>query len=142
MRLGEIRQQARLERIAAGDERSFLLAATPAENRSEVAARYDHRTERSTLTVESFSEAARAVLVGARRTQAMIDGYESGEIRIRRETLMARVSCGLLPAHVEAVIKDNLDRMPPITDAEILGLSQGMLANRLDYLRRRYGATE
>lgn len=45
MRPRERREQERNAAIAAGDLRAALLANTPPSERSEVAAKYDHREE-------------------------------------------------------------------------------------------------
>jgi len=90
------------------------------------------------MRMQDFLDTARQALYNERRAEAMIRGHETGVLPYRLDYLLARVSRGMLPAHVEVKIAA-LRR--PITDADITVEAHRQMETRRDYIRRRYGLT-
>lgn len=136
MRPRERREMERAEKIAQGDKRTMLLTKTPPEQRSEIAARYDHEREAEKMSIEDFIDEARMALIYQRRAEAMINGYNNGTINLRLDQLLARVNKGILPGHIESAISATLK---PISDEDVMREAERLMGERRGYLRARYG---
>jgi len=144
MRPRDRRQMEQQAKIEAGDPRAMLLATTPPGERSEAAARYDHRLEADTHTVGDYLEMAINNLRRQRRGEAMIRGHESGAINVRLGHLLARIDRGFLPAHIETTITvltepiGNTQSPFDMNDPVFIEASR-LYGERCEYLKKRYG---
>jgi len=119
---------------SATKQRAALLAATPPEFRSEVAARFDAECEIERLQTAPPAdyELERAVWdLNVAATADFIErcGYRSAQI-------YARLNGGVLPDH----LREDLDRVQrqPHTEEDLAAAVRVRRAERIAYLRARY----
>lgn len=134
----EIRQQRNTTQCAAGDPRALLLAATPPQQRSEVAARYDHAIEATEL------ETAHAP------TQEELDRFGVQLWRAAVSVTLAESSSwrGIVERYMEGLrVSEGMGRdiisaeasTPYPTAQEIREAWDRSRALRREYLSQRYG---
>ena len=138
MRPSERRKIESREKIATGDQRAILLAATPAGERSEVAARYDHAIEAAELdrAHEPGAEELEWQRMSLWRSAVAVELAERGGYRdiVMRYMSGHMVSVGMARAIAQA---ETATPFPP--DAEVLAAWQQGRRLRRIYIHQRYG---
>jgi len=122
-------------------ERIQLLASTPPNERSEVAARYDHQIEANNMSIDKYKQYAKDQLGNyqTKRASAMIQGSEDGRITVDLGHMLARLNRGVLPDHVETTISQIMRELPEPTDDEIEREAHRLYQRDEHYLAARYG---
>ncbi len=118
-------------------QRDDLLAATPADQRSEVAARFDHQIEADWLaTAEPTDEERHEAMINL-NSEATCEFVEN--CGYRSDQVYARLHGGMLPAH----LLEQLTRVQtqPHPEDAIVAEVHKLRARQLSYLRARYGVT-
>jgi len=138
MRPRERRELERQAKCAAGDPRALLLAATPPDQRSEVAARYDHQSEAAELDTPREPTTAeldqfRIDLWRANVAVALVETTVYRDI-VSRYMAGQRTSAGMDREIAQA---EAGTEMPG--DAECRAEWQRSRKWRRDYIRARYG---
>ena len=138
MRPRERREMEQAVKIAAGDRRAALLANTPPSERSEVAARYDHREEIVDLQSgrEPTADELSALQMSLWRATVAVALAERGGYRdiVPRYMGGLRVSAGMART-IEQVEAET----PTPDDADVRAAWSEGRRDRRQYLRSRYG---
>jgi|SRR2546426_2356949 len=116
-------------------ERATMLAATPADQRSETAARFDHQAEADWLASAEPTEWERHEALLDLNAGAVCDFVEN--CGYRAEQIYARLHSGMLPGHLRASL--NFIQGQPQPQEAVTEAVSKRRANRLRYLRLRYG---
>ena len=138
MRPRDRREMERTAKIAAGDRRAMLLANTPPAERSEVAAKYDHREE--ILDLESEREPTpdelSALQISLWRAQVAVALATRGGYRdiVPRYMGGLRVSAGMA-----RTIEQTEAETPMPDDADVRAAWSEGRRDRRQYIRSRYG---
>lgn len=131
----EMTQQAKID---AGDQRAILLASTPSSERSEVAARYDHREEVINLESgrEPTADELRELQISLWRAQVAVTLGERGGYRdiVPRYMGGHMVSAGMARA-IEQVEAET----PMPNEADVRTAWSEGRRDRRQYIRSRYG---
>ena len=139
MRPRDRRQMEQQTKIEAGDPRATLLAATPAGERSEAAARYDHALEAAELdnktTQPNADELTRIGMKLWRFNVAVKLSDDSGY----RGIVMRYMGGHLVSAGMARAIGQAEAATPFPSDAEILAAWHEGRRLRREYIRQRYG---
>src|SRR3990167_2450146 len=137
MRPRERREIELRAKCDAGDPRALLLSATPAVERSEVAARYDHAIEAANLDSkhEPTADEIEGLCIQLWRASVAVCLAETAGYRdiVSRYMGGHRVSAGM-----ERAITDAEAATPMPDNAEVISAWRDRRRWRREYIRQRY----